>query len=175
MIMASRLYMTSCLNLVQKWSHLISLFWRCLSLFLPITSLPSLASFSSRYGELVCHILRVPVPGGLGAGALHVQCLVDVPVPHSLWHRYINDVFIVWHAFQLEDFVQQLGINNMKLAFTMECSNHKIPFLGIWIQKDSSGMLISGLFRKLTVGNTLLHTSSSHPAPLLSSIRTASI
>lgn len=81
-----------------------------------------------------------------------------------MWHRYIDNIFIVWDASrQLLDDFKQLGIKTFNLAFTMSCSSEHIFFLDIWIKKDEGGALSSGLFRKPTSGNTLSHASSPHP------------
>lgn len=63
-----------------------------------------------------------------------------------------------------------IGHNTFNLAFTMECSSEKIAFLDVTIYKDEHGNISRGLFHKPTAGNTLLHTSSSHPKLLINSI-----
>lgn len=79
-----------------------------------------------------------------------------------LWHRYIDDVFLVWYGTPqlLDEFIAIMGQNSFNLSFTFNCATDKITFLDVTIFKDDQGNLSSGLFRKPTAGNTILHASS---------------
>lgn len=63
--------------------------------------------------------------------------------------------------------VQQNAFN---LKFTISHSESIITFLDTIITKNQDSSLPSGLFRKSTAGNTILHASSAHPQPLIRAI-----
>lgn len=89
----------------------------------------------------------------------------------KIWHRYIDDIFLIWEGPQ-EDlvlFLEQLNQNEFNLRFTMSWNDSSIDF-DITIHKDDLGILSSSLYRKRTAGNTILHASSFHPTNLISSI-----
>lgn len=52
----------------------------------------------------------------------------------------------------------------------MSPSISKIIFLDVEIYKDLNNVLSCTLFRKPTSGNTILHSSSFHPRPLINSV-----
>lgn len=88
------------------------------------------------------------------------------------WYRYIDDIFIIWDGF--EDMLQQclltMNRNDFNLSFTMSFDKKCITFLDVEIYKGENGKLCSKLYRKPTVGNTILDASSFHPQPLIDSI-----
>lgn len=63
-----------------------------------------------------------------------------------------------------------MNSNTSNLFFTMVFSDTSITFLDLSITKSTDGSLSSGLYRKETAGNTILHASSSHPKSLVASI-----
>ncbi|CAJ0966225.1 unnamed protein product [Ranitomeya imitator] len=96
------------------------------------------------------------VLGGDGPwGADHVQC----------WLRYIDDLFIIWQGTekQLQDFMQQLNVNNFNIKLTYFASKNSINFLDINVSVDQDLFLQTDVFRKPTSTNSLLHARSSHP------------
>lgn len=70
----------------------------------------------------------------------------------------------------LNTFMSAINKNNFNLNFTMSFSKVMITFLDVKISKDMDGTLSSGLFRKPTAGNIILHASSAHPQPLIQQI-----
>lgn len=60
--------------------------------------------------------------------------------------------------------------NTFNLKITYCYSENSITFLDTTISKNKDGGLSSGLLRKPTAGNTILHASSSHPQSLLLAI-----
>lgn len=84
------------------------------------------------------------------------------------WLRYIDDVLMLWAGSTetLHHFMSVLSDNKYNLRFTMDCSESSIAFLEVTISLHSSG----SLYRKPTVGNTILHATSAHPHSLVQSI-----
>ncbi|CAJ0921105.1 unnamed protein product [Ranitomeya imitator] len=92
----------------------------------------------------------------------HVQC----------WLRYIDDLFIIWQGteIQLQDFMQQLNINNFNIKLTYFASKNSINFLDINISVDQDLFLQTDVYRKPTSTNSLLHARSSHPYSTIKAI-----
>lgn len=90
-----------------------------------------------------------------------------------MWHRYIDNVFILWDVKRelLEEYVTRLGEKLFNLALMMACSQEFITFLDVKIYVTENGKLISDLYRKETAHNSILHHESFHPRPLLNSIQ----
>lgn len=88
------------------------------------------------------------------------------------WYCYIDDVLLTWEGSVdgLNAFMLAINKNAFNLHFTMSYSATKITFLDVTIYKHEDGHLSSGLFRKPTAGNTILHASSAHPKSLICSI-----
>lgn len=89
-----------------------------------------------------------------------------------MWHRYIDDILIIWDGpkEELKDCLNLMNQNNFNLFFTMTFDLQQVNFLDVTIFKDHTGGLSSRLYRKETAGNTLLHADSFHPDPLKKSI-----
>lgn len=90
----------------------------------------------------------------------------------TTWFRYIDDIFLIWEGSlqALNDCMLAINKNNFNLSFTMSHSQSMIIFLEVNIIKNEDGSLSSGLYQKSTAGNTILHTTSAHPQPLVQSI-----
>lgn len=90
----------------------------------------------------------------------------------SLWFRYINDIFVIQEGPQnsLQQCIPAMNSNDFNLKFTMNHTSFSISFLDITISKEQDGQLSSRSYRKPTAGNTILHSSSFHPKPLVNSI-----
>ena len=90
----------------------------------------------------------------------------------SGWFRYIDDVLMIWEGSteELESFMSIMNCNELNLRFTMSSSDSQIPFLDVTLLKNPDGYISTGLYRKPTAGNTILHASSAHPTSLIGSI-----
>ncbi|CAJ0915633.1 unnamed protein product [Ranitomeya imitator] len=80
------------------------------------------------------------------------------------WFRYIDDVLLIWNGddTSLSKFMQQLNINPFNLKFTYNWHPNKIDFLDISLCVGEDGAIETGLYRKETSVNSLLHASSAH-------------
>ncbi|KAM5158158.1 LOW QUALITY PROTEIN: uncharacterized protein ACMZJ9_009403 [Mantella aurantiaca] len=88
------------------------------------------------------------------------------------WHRYIDDIFLVWDGPVplLDEFLGHLNTNEQNLFFTMTKSRTTITFLDLTIYRDSQGYLQTELFRKPTAGNSLIRANSFHPQHTIENI-----
>ncbi|XP_068113208.1 uncharacterized protein [Hyperolius riggenbachi] len=80
------------------------------------------------------------------------------------WHRFIDDILILWQGSQedLKQFLTLLNTNDVNIFLTSDISSTTVNFLDLHIMKDEEGHLISTLYRKKTAVNSLLHFSSYH-------------
>lgn len=86
------------------------------------------------------------------------------------WH--IDDILIIWEGSPslLQEFLDKLNKNDYNLNFTHSFDNEKIPFLDVMISIDENGLISTDLYRKPTVGNSLLRANSAPPHSLKRSI-----
>lgn len=88
--------------------------------------------------------------------------------PKLLWHRYIDDVLLIWDGplALLKQFLSALNTNEYNLTFTHSYSDTEILFLDVLIRLDPQGGVSTTLFCKSTAGNSLLRADSAHPSAL---------
>lgn len=79
------------------------------------------------------------------------------------WHRHINDIFVVWDGplELLRTFLDGLNTNVFNILFTL---------LDTLVRIDSLGNISTTLYRKPTVGNSILRANSAHPVALKRSV-----
>lgn len=85
-----------------------------------------------------------------------------------LWRRYIDNVLVIWTGTSSErsEFMAFLSVNQFNLKF-MQSDTQSIPFLDLRLFMNPDESVYSTLYRKETVGNTILHYSSAHPHSLI--------
>ena len=87
------------------------------------------------------------------------------PWKPKMWHRYINDVLVVWpHGHeQLEEFHLYLNGQNPSIQLTLEKeSEGRIAFVDAQLERRGAGVLTS-VFRKKTHMDRYLNFDSNHP------------
>lgn len=95
--------------------------------------------------------------------------------PPTIWRRHIDNVFLIWTGSLEElhtcmEILEILEHNNFNLVFTMNCHQSMLcNILDIQIFVNFDGSLGTTLF-KPSSRNSILHATSSHPVPLISSI-----
>ncbi len=85
------------------------------------------------------------------------------PLAPFIWHRYIDDVFMIWtHGVEeLKKFVEHLNSVHSTIKFTAEWFETEINFLDTTVSKDRK--LYTTLYTKPTDTHTYLHFQSAHP------------
>lgn len=92
-------------------------------------------------------IIRQPALGGWEQDLMSHEDL-SVYLCHLLvWHRYIDDVHMVWDGplNLLEDFLCSLNQNNHNLRFTCQIGREQDLFLDLAITIDQKGQLPSNI------------------------------
>ncbi|CAH2284476.1 Hypothetical predicted protein, partial [Pelobates cultripes] len=87
------------------------------------------------------------------------------------YFHFIDDVFIIWRGTvsQAHAMVEYLNHLPLPVRMTARISMDKIQFLDLEIKMVDSSLSYS-LFSKPTDRNTILHSNSAHPKPLIDSI-----
>ncbi|KAM9324806.1 ovostatin-like [Gastrophryne carolinensis] len=84
------------------------------------------------------------------------------------WHRYIDDVLVVWQGSvaEFDDFLNDLNTNDFNILLTAQPPAKQVTFLDLTLTINEDGSIGTGLFRKETSVNSLLHYNSFHPTSL---------
>lgn len=82
------------------------------------------------------------------------------------WYCCIGDIFCIYNGNieELSQFISLLNSFYSSLEFTLNFSDNRVSFLGMWVIKEK-GSIITTIYRKDTDKNTLLLASSFHPTP----------
>ncbi|BHF78339.1 hypothetical protein SprV_0602145200 [Sparganum proliferum] len=82
----------------------------------------------------------------------------------KFWMRYVDDTFVVLHRDAKEDFRGELNSIFPQIQFTMEEEKDgTLSFLDVRITRQEDGTLQTGVFRKATNTEKILHYNSNHP------------
>ncbi len=87
------------------------------------------------------------------------------PLAPIIWHRYIDDVFMIWtHGLvELKMFIEHLNSVHPTIKFTAEWSETEINFLDTTAILSKERKLYITLCTKPTDTHTNLHYQSAHP------------
>ena len=75
-----------------------------------------------------------PIVANLYLEHLEEGAIQSAPLQPKLWHRYVDDTFVLWPHWQngLHHFHQHLNSQHLSIQFTMEEEkDHKIAFLDV--------------------------------------------
>ena len=92
------------------------------------------------------------------------EILKNSKLKPRIWHRFIDDVFIIWtHGKdKLEDFLDYINRVHETIKFTAEHSTIEVAFLDTLVYK-LNGNLATRVYHKKTDDKMYLHYSSAHP------------
>ena len=87
---------------------------------------------------------------------------------HSLYLRYIDDIFMIWTGtkLQFEQFMMHLNQQHPSIKFTYKISNEAVEFLDTTVNIDKNNQLQTKLDRKPRDCQNYLHRTSHHPKKL---------
>ncbi|CAJ0959055.1 unnamed protein product [Ranitomeya imitator] len=97
----------------------------------------------------------------------------DLFICHVLcYHRYIDDIFLVWtgNLDTLLSFHSHLNSILPELQFTIHYNTDSVHFLDTMVLKVLNGGLSTDIYSKPTDCNSLLHYTSCHPRSLKNSL-----
>lgn len=104
-----------------------------------------------------------PSYANLFMGRLEDSFLKKQTLKPLCWHRFIDDIFLIWtHGEEsLKEFLDTLN-NFSRINFTWNIDHNCITFLDVNI-KNSSGLITTSVHLKPTNHQQYLHFSSCHP------------
>ena len=90
--------------------------------------------------------------------------LSSAPSPPSMWLRYVDDMFVKIHEYDVDGFTAHINSIDSNIQFTTEPElNNKLPFLDLCIHvKEDWGTNIT-IYQKSTHTDQYLKFSSNHP------------
>ncbi|BHF84170.1 hypothetical protein SprV_0902732000 [Sparganum proliferum] len=78
--------------------------------------------------------------------------------------RYVDDTFVILHRDAKDNFKRELDSVFPQIQFTMEEeTNGMLSFLDVQVSRQEDGTLQTGVFRKATDTEKILHYNSNHP------------
>ncbi|BHF74452.1 hypothetical protein SprV_0501753800 [Sparganum proliferum] len=106
-----------------------------------------------------------PISGYLAEAVLQeLENRVFQSYKPKFWMRYVDDTFVVLHRDAKEDFRGELNSIFPQIQFTMEEEKDgTLSFLDVRVTRQEDGSLQTGVFRKATNTEKILHYNSNHP------------
>ncbi|BHF63747.1 hypothetical protein SprV_0200674200 [Sparganum proliferum] len=82
----------------------------------------------------------------------------------KFWIRYVDDTFVILHRDAKDNFKRELDSVFPQIQFTMEEeTDGMLSFLDVQVSRQEDGTLQTGVFRKATDTEKILHYNSNHP------------
>ena len=104
-----------------------------------------------------------PIVANLYMEYFEQKALSTAPTPR-LWHRYVDDTFVIWKEIHKQDFLQY--INSVDPAIQCTVENNKedgaIPILDTIVKPEANGNLYITVYRKPTHTDQHLQWDSYH-------------
>ncbi|BHF83737.1 hypothetical protein SprV_0902688300 [Sparganum proliferum] len=106
-----------------------------------------------------------PISGYLAEAVLQeLETRVFQTYKPKFWMRYVDDTFVILHRDAKDNFKRELDSVFPQIQFTMEEeTNGVLSFLDAQVSRQEDGTLQTGVFRKATDTEKILHYNSNHP------------
>ncbi|BHF60704.1 hypothetical protein SprV_0100367000 [Sparganum proliferum] len=106
-----------------------------------------------------------PISGYLAEAVLQeLETRVFQTYKPKFWMRYVDDTFVILHRYAKDNFKRELDSVFPQIQFTMEEeTNGVLSFLDVQVSRQEDGTLQTGVFRKATDTEKILHYNSNHP------------
>ncbi|BHF63499.1 hypothetical protein SprV_0200649100 [Sparganum proliferum] len=106
-----------------------------------------------------------PISGYLAEAVLQeLETRVFQTYKPKFWMRYVDDTFVILHRDTKDNFKRELDSVFPQIQFTMEEeTNGVLSFLDVQVSRQEDGTLQTGVFRKATDTEKILHYNSNHP------------
>ncbi|BHF71711.1 hypothetical protein SprV_0401477100 [Sparganum proliferum] len=106
-----------------------------------------------------------PISGYLAEAVLQeLETRVFQTYKPKFWMRYVDDTFVILHRDAKDNFKRELDSVFPQIQFTMEEeTNGMLSFLDVQVSRQEDGTLQTGVFRKATDTEKILHYNSNHP------------
>ncbi|BHF83000.1 hypothetical protein SprV_0802614100 [Sparganum proliferum] len=106
-----------------------------------------------------------PISGYLAEAVMQeLEARVFQSYKPKFWMRYVDDTFVILRRDAKDNFKTQLNSVFPQIQFTMEEEKDGVlPFLDVQVTRQEDGTLQTGVFRKATNTEKILHYNSNHP------------
>ncbi|BHF81330.1 hypothetical protein SprV_0702446000 [Sparganum proliferum] len=106
-----------------------------------------------------------PISGYLAEAVLQeLETRVFQTYKPKFWMRYVDDTFVILHRDAKDNIKRELNSVFPQIQFTMEEeTNGVLSFLDVQVSRQEDGTLQTGVFRKATDTEKILHYNSNHP------------
>ncbi|BHF85752.1 hypothetical protein SprV_1002892400 [Sparganum proliferum] len=106
-----------------------------------------------------------PISGHLAEAVLQeLETRVFQTYKPKFWMRYVDDTFVILQRDAKDNFKRELDSVFPQIQFTMEEeTNGMLSFLDVQVSRQEDGTLQTGVFRKATDTEKILHYNSNHP------------
>ncbi|BHF81222.1 hypothetical protein SprV_0702435200 [Sparganum proliferum] len=106
-----------------------------------------------------------PISGYLAEAVIQeLEARVFHSYKPKFWMRYVDDTFVILRRDAKDNFKTQLNSVFPQIQFTMEEEKDGVlPFLDVQVTRQEDGTLQTGVFRKATNTEKILHYNSNHP------------
>ncbi|BHF74578.1 hypothetical protein SprV_0501766400 [Sparganum proliferum] len=106
-----------------------------------------------------------PISGYLAEAVMQeLEARVFQSYKPKFWMRYVDDTFVILRRDPKDNFKRQLNSVFPQIQFTMEEEKDGVlPFLDVQVTRQEDGTLQTGVFRKATNTEKILHYNSNHP------------
>nr|VZI39189.1 unnamed protein product [Spirometra erinaceieuropaei] len=106
-----------------------------------------------------------PISGYLAKAVMQeLEARVFQSYKPKFWMRYVDDTFVILHRDAKDNFKRRLNSVFPQIQLTMEEEKDGVlPFLDVQVTRQEDGTLQTGVFRKATNTEIILHYNSNHP------------
>ena len=104
-----------------------------------------------------------PIVANLYIEYFEQKALHTAPTPR-LWHRYVDDTFVIQKEIHKQDFIQHINSADPAIQFKVENNkeDEAIPLLDTIVKPEADGNLSITVYRKLTHMDQYLQWNSHH-------------
>ncbi|BHF58908.1 hypothetical protein SprV_0100186300 [Sparganum proliferum] len=140
-----------------KWKHVMELLDYCLRTYF---------TFNGQiYEQIQGTPMGSPISGYLTEAVMQeLEARVFQSSKPKFWMRCVDDTFVTLRRDAKDNFKTQLNSVFPQIQFTMEEEKDGVlPFLDVQVTRQEDGTLQTGVFRKATNTEKILHYNSNHP------------
>nr|VZI32915.1 unnamed protein product [Spirometra erinaceieuropaei] len=116
------------------------------------------------YEQLQGTPMGSPISGYLAEAVMQeLEARIFLSHKPKFWMRYVDDTFVILRRDAKDNFKRELNSVFPQIQFTMEEEEDGVlPFLDVQVTRQEDGTLQTGVFRKATNTEKILHYNSNH-------------
>ena len=105
-----------------------------------------------------------PIVANLYMEYLEQKALSTAPYAPRFWHRFVDDIFVIYKEVNKQDFLQHINSVDPAIKFIVEDNKEggSIPFLNTIVKPEADGSLSITVYRKPTYIGPYIQWDSHH-------------